>query len=312
MTDPVAEAFSTLTDLPVTRNELDRGAELDRDLELDRGSDLDRGGRMLRWIEAGTGTPVVLEAGAMSPAAAFATVFQGLVPDHRVIAYDRAGYGASDPAPLLTLDLQISDLIAVLEEVGPAVIVGHSWGGLLAQLATWERPDLVRGLVLLDPSHERYWRDDEPMQHPDRQQPPAADPRLQELLDSARELADDVAQQLPENTPDSSRTALIDACLSYVRTDEQLFTYLDELPMILDHVDELVARRAKAVWPPIPVVILTATKGRAPEWTPLVIATQEQVATECNGRHQVVPDSGHYLQIDRPDLVIAGVGEVAG
>lgn len=306
MTDQVVAAFSTLTEHPVTRHELDRGRKPDP--EPEPGNEHSRSGRMLRWVEAGTGTPVVLEAGAMSPAAAFATVFQGLVPDHRVIAYDRAGYGASDPAPRLTLELQVADLIAVLEEVGPAILVGHSWGGLLAQLAVWERPDLVRGLVLLDPSHERYWRDDEPMQHPDRTKPPAADPRLQELLDSARELADDVT----EHSPDSSRSALVDACLSYVQTDDQLFTYLDELPMILDHVHDLEARRSTAVWPRIPVVLLTATKGRAPEWTPLVIATQEQLAAECDGRHQVVPDSGHYLQIDRPDLVIAAVAEVVG
>jgi pimeloyl-ACP methyl ester carboxylesterase len=50
-----------------------------------------------------------------------------------VIAYDRAGYGASDAAPV-DLDLQLDDLVAVLEVAGPGpcVMVGHSWGGLLA------------------------------------------------------------------------------------------------------------------------------------------------------------------------------------
>ncbi|MFF0345539.1 alpha/beta fold hydrolase [Kribbella sp. NPDC004875] len=110
MTDRVLRAFDALAGGGVTRQELDRG------------------GRKLRWIEGGSGTPVVLEAGAMSPVAGFAAVFQGLVRDHRVIAYDRAGYGMSDPAPL-TLDLQVGDLVAVLEEVGPAAVVGHSWGG---------------------------------------------------------------------------------------------------------------------------------------------------------------------------------------
>jgi pimeloyl-ACP methyl ester carboxylesterase len=66
------------------------------------------------------------------------------------------------------------------------------------------------------------------------------------------------------------------------------------------------------VWPKIPVVLLTATKGRPAEFTPEVIAVQDQLATECNGRHLVVPDSGHYVQIDRPDLVVGCVREVAG
>ncbi|TCC26568.1 alpha/beta fold hydrolase [Kribbella speibonae] len=262
---------------------------------------LDRGGRFLRWVEGGSGPPVVLEAGAMSPVAGFAAVFKGLVGKHRVIAYDRAGYGASDPAPL-TLDGQVDDLVAVLEAAGPSVIVGHSWGGLLAQLATWARPDLVTGLVLLDPSHETFWSDAEPAEHADRTRPATDDPRCQDVLDFGRELADDVARSV---TADPH--LLVDACLSYLETEDQLLTYLDELPMILDHVDALAMRRTQAAWPRIPVVLLTATKGRPPEFTPQVIAVQEQLATECDGRHQVVPDSGHYLHIDRPDLVIACV-----
>lgn len=265
--------------------------------------ELERGGRAIRWIEGGTGPAVVLEAGAMSPVIGYAAAFKALVADHRVIAYDRAGYGASDPAPL-TLDLQLGDLVAVLEEAGPSVVVGHSWGGLIAQLVTWSRPDLVTGLVLLDPSHETFWRDAEPEPHPDRL---PDDPR-QDVVDSASELAQDIAGSVDRGL----RQLMIEACLSYVETDEQLFTHLDELPMILDHVDELASRRARAVWPKIPVVLLTATKGRPVEFTPQVIAVQEQLATECNGRHQVVPDSGHYLQIDRPDLVVACVREVAG
>lgn len=266
--------------------------------------ELERGGRAIRWIEGGTGPAVVLEAGAMSPVIGYAAAFKALVADHRVIAYDRAGYGASDPAPL-TLDLQLGDLVAVLEEAGPSVVVGHSWGGLIAQLVTWSRPDLVTGLVLLDPSHETFWRDAEPEPHPDRL---PDDPRRQDVVDTASELAQDIADSVDRGL----RQLMIEACRSYVETDEQLFTHLDELPMILDHVDELASRRARAVWPKIPVVLLTATKGRPAEFTPQVIAVQEQLATECNGRHQVVPDSGHYLQIDRPDLVVACVREVAG
>ena len=38
---------------------------------------------------------------------------------------------------------------------GPCVLGGHSWGGIVAQLLAWRRPDLVAGLVLVDPAHER-------------------------------------------------------------------------------------------------------------------------------------------------------------
>lgn len=97
---------------------------------------------------------------------------------------------------------------------------------------------------------------------------------------------------------------LVDACQSYLATDEQLFRYLDEVPMIIDNLDELAARRAKAVWPQIPVILLTATKGRPEDSTAQVITTQEQVAAAANGKHIIVPDSGQYLHVDKPGLVL--------
>ena len=37
-------------------------------------------------------------------------------------------------------------------------MVGHSLGGWLAQALAWRRPDLLVGLVLIDPSHEEMYR----------------------------------------------------------------------------------------------------------------------------------------------------------
>ncbi|HEY0693594.1 MAG TPA: alpha/beta hydrolase [Kribbella sp.] len=279
--------------------------------------ELDRGGRALRWLEAGEGAPtVVLEAGAMSPVAGFAAIFKTLAPDHRVIAYDRAGYGASDAAPI-DLDLQLDDLMAILEEAGPGpcVLVGHSWGGLLAQLVTWARPELISGLVLVDPSHESFWSELTPEsraemgRHPSRTAPVSEDPRSTNVLGFGRELATDVARSVGGDP--HFEELLVEACLSYLATDEQLFTYLDEVPMIIDHLDELAARRSKGVWPKVPVVLLTATMGRPEDSTKQVIAVQDQVVAAVNGRHVIVSDAGHYIHVDRPDLVAKWVRDVA-
>jgi pimeloyl-ACP methyl ester carboxylesterase len=37
---------------------------------------------------------------------------------------------------------------------GEPAVAGHSWGGALVQLLAFRRPDLVAGLVLVDPGHE--------------------------------------------------------------------------------------------------------------------------------------------------------------
>jgi pimeloyl-ACP methyl ester carboxylesterase len=109
-------------------------------------------------VEAGAGEPaVVLEAGMNNGAASWQRVMPRLAPHVRVAAYDRAGVGGSAVAPgLVTIDRQIDDLSSVITGLaaGPCVLAGHSWGGMLVQLLAFRRPDLVAGLVLVDPAHE--------------------------------------------------------------------------------------------------------------------------------------------------------------
>jgi pimeloyl-ACP methyl ester carboxylesterase len=119
---------------------------------------MDPGCRVVRRVEAGVGEPaVVLEAGANSGAASWQRVIPLLAPHVRVAAYDRAGLGGSDPAPgLATIDRMIDDLASVITGLGArsCVLAGHSLGGILVQLLAFRRPDLVAGLVLVDPGHE--------------------------------------------------------------------------------------------------------------------------------------------------------------
>ncbi|WFE75609.1 3-oxoadipate enol-lactonase [Roseinatronobacter sp. S2] len=90
-----------------------------------------------------------------------------LLPDGlRLIRYDKRGHGLSDapPAPY-TMDALVADAAAVLDElqVTKAVIVGLSIGGMIAQGLAHARPDLVRGIVLMDTAArigpEQMWTD---------------------------------------------------------------------------------------------------------------------------------------------------------
>jgi pimeloyl-ACP methyl ester carboxylesterase len=116
-------------------------------------------GRALRRVELGAGKPaVVLEAGRNTTAASWQPVMSLLAPHTHVVAYDRAGLGGSAPAAdPVTIDRQVDDLTSVVTGLaaGPCVLAGHSWGGTLVQLLAFRRPDLVAGLVLVDPAHEQ-------------------------------------------------------------------------------------------------------------------------------------------------------------
>lgn len=69
----------------------------------------------------------------------------------RVIAYDQRGFGESDKPRRVSFDDYVSDLAALLEKLGvnsgDAVLVGHSFGGMVAQLFARDRE--VKGLVLI-------------------------------------------------------------------------------------------------------------------------------------------------------------------
>lgn len=51
-----------------------------------------------------------------------------------------------------TVPAAVDALVAVLERTGPAVVVSHSNGGLIALQAAWRRPELAAGLVCVEPS----------------------------------------------------------------------------------------------------------------------------------------------------------------
>lgn len=114
-------------------------------------------GRRLSWICAGAGSPVVLlEAGLSGSSAGWAAVMDELSATTRVVAYDRAGYGLSDPADP-SPEQVVADLRAVLAAAqveGPVVLVGHSWGGPLVRLLAAAQPERVAAVVLLDATHE--------------------------------------------------------------------------------------------------------------------------------------------------------------
>ncbi|HEX3864627.1 MAG TPA: alpha/beta hydrolase [Stellaceae bacterium] len=96
---------------------------------------------------------VVLLHAAMGSARRYIGWVPHLAGNHRVVALDLRGHGASQiPAPdrPLTLDRLVSDVAELLDHLGcgSAHIVGNSAGGYLGQQLAMSRPDRVRSLCL--------------------------------------------------------------------------------------------------------------------------------------------------------------------
>nr|WP_245233980.1 alpha/beta hydrolase [Mycobacterium sp. PS03-16] len=76
------------------------------------------------------------------------------LPGVSVAAPDLIGHGRSSWAAPWTLEANTEALAALLDADGgpPVVVAGHSFGGAVALALAAARPDLVSGLVLLDPA----------------------------------------------------------------------------------------------------------------------------------------------------------------
>jgi proline iminopeptidase len=69
------------------------------------------------------------------------------------ISYTQRGLSPSTTEGPFTVAQHAADAVAVLDglDLDDAVVLGHSWGGLLAAVLATEHPDRVRGLLLIDP-----------------------------------------------------------------------------------------------------------------------------------------------------------------
>ena len=77
-----------------------------------------------------------------------------------VVVYDRAGFGQSDLGPMdLSPRRQVEQLdrvLTLLETPPDRILMGHSYGGLMAVAHAHLYPGKVRGLVLVDPMNQRF------------------------------------------------------------------------------------------------------------------------------------------------------------
>jgi pimeloyl-ACP methyl ester carboxylesterase len=114
-------------------------------------------------VAQGKGEPtIVFLTGKGRPQTDFKKVYERLEETNRIFSYDRSGIGQSE---LIrndrTIDTMAFELHALLvkERIKPPyILVGHSLGGSIARCFVNMYPDMVSGMVFLDPAHEEEFK----------------------------------------------------------------------------------------------------------------------------------------------------------
>ncbi|TFW35398.1 alpha/beta hydrolase [Massilia horti] len=129
-------------------------------------------GVRLHYLERGRGPALVLLHGNIVASDDFdqSGVIDRAAERYRVIAFDRPGYGYSERprTTLWTPQEQARLLHHALQELGvdSALVLGHSWGTMVALAMAQDVPDFVRGLILLSGYYYPSLRLDVPLMSP--------------------------------------------------------------------------------------------------------------------------------------------------
>ena len=295
------------------------------------GRMVDMGGYRLHLNIQGApvaGSPtVVMEAAHSEPCLSWAGVQPVVAKFARVCTYDRAGLGWSESSPKpRTAPSIVDELHTLLAQAGvepPYVLVGHSIGGLYVRLYAHEYPEQVAGMVLVDSTHEEQYA-----------RMPEGIVKMQELSSKMAPLVFGLLQALnsiglmallaerkgiwPMPIPPEGRAAYMSVVFSGTR---HLETAARETTSIQESFTAVRAQQIGSLGD-IPLTVISAGRPAISAGRGISAADAEQMkrlqdemhaelaALSTQGKRVIAQESGHYVQVDQPQVVIDAIREV--
>lgn len=113
---------------------------------------ISKDGTPIAFDQSGQGPALILVAGATATRLAEASVAAALASDFTVFAYDRRGRGDSGDSAPYTVEREVEDIEALIDDAGgSAFVFGHSSGAVLALEAAHLLPSKIKKLALYEP-----------------------------------------------------------------------------------------------------------------------------------------------------------------
>lgn len=277
------------------------------------------GRRTLDLLCEGSGSlTIILESGTGDGMAVWRNVQPVLARSHRVCAYDRAGLGLSPP------DLDHRDLNGIVSDLErltarahlrpPFLLVSHSFGGSIIRLYARRHPGNVAGMVLVDPPSERQIARIAKIV-PDVERMTAQQIAQSRACASAKVLTGDCRPDIPDDAPPAIAARLRSGARVHYLTEAA------EMEGATHGPDDAEIESAGTDLGRVPLLVLTSEQFKSNDHMPpdaraasqnLWMTFHNEIAAHStSGSNRVVPGTGHYIQLERPDAVIEAVEEVA-
>jgi pimeloyl-ACP methyl ester carboxylesterase len=268
-------------------------------------------GRRMNLRCSGQGSPtVILESGYGGDSRAWAKVQPRIAKVTHVCAYDRAGYGFSDPGPLPrdgeAIARDLDRALSAADIAGPYIVVGHSAGGLYARLFAARRRGQVKGLVFVDTSVE----------HQQQRLAAVFGPGAGSLDGVRRRVAGCLqateAQGKPADAAATTACAPADAPALARKISANPLSWrgqLSELDALFDSTSDEV-ERVGSLLQDIPAIVLTAsrqadgvTATREDPGAAVWQAFHRVLAASFRRGEQRLVKSSHLMMTDRPEVI---------
>jgi pimeloyl-ACP methyl ester carboxylesterase len=267
------------------------------------GKLVDVGGYRVHLYCTGAGSPTVVIVGA-----GFSFNWGLVQPEvakfTQVCSYDHSGIGWSESGPKDSCSLRVSEVHTALKNAGikgPYLLVGHSLGGLVARVYAGQYPDEVAGMVFVDHAAQFGLMLSPPPSGDVKLAPgsPPPPPRILLTPSGGGGIESD-----PNFGKLSSRDRELHVwAMSQTRNQMALQANHEMMPECVAKADAITKEHSHPLGDK-PLVDVGTDEDRNPNYVKL---QTDLLSLSQNSREIIAEKSGHFVIIDRPDVVIDAI-----
>ncbi|WP_413527001.1 alpha/beta fold hydrolase [Marinilactibacillus psychrotolerans] len=275
-----------------------------------------------------TGTPIIIISGMGCSLDEWHEVTESLSKTNRILMFHRPGLGESEIGNEVrstqTVANELTDIMRQLNLSEPAILVGHSYGGLCVQHFAKKYPEKVAGIVLVDSTSVDLKELDE-LDLPVLDEGETDESWMEKSHSYSLMERDELKKIINPTLTEKQRQLPLDIQQRLLDFQINPFMYKAMYSEISNWKNDAKLIKNLGNFPDIPLIVIGRDKEHSiksgaldglPEWELRLLEEkwQELVMNQANltqnGEFLLAKNSSHSIHIDRPNMIIDSVSKI--